>query len=221
MIPALVEKWQEGYDVVYAVRSKRHGETLMKRLTANLFCRVINPFGETPIPKNTGDFRLMDRRVMEVLNRIPERTRFMKGLFAWVGFKQTGLLYDRDARHLGRTTWSFWKLWNFALDGLTLFSTAGLKIWSYVGFVFSFLSFCYASFLTIRTLALGKDVPGYASLMVAVLFLGGLQLLSLGILGEYLGRVYAEVKGRPLYIVREAFGFDGDAPEEHGKDHLR
>ncbi len=152
----------------------------------------------------------MDRKVVKILNQIPERTRFMKGLFAWVGFKQIGIPYDRQPRHLGKTKWNFWKLWNFALDGITLFSTSGLKIWSYVGIVISLLSFIYAIFLVTRTLILGRDVPGYASIMVAVLFLGGLQLISLGILGEYLGRVYAEVKKRPLYIVSQTFGFEED-----------
>ncbi len=207
MIESLVAKWREGYDVVYAVRTKRHGESWSKRFTAYMFYKIINLFSETPIPKNTGDFRLMDRRVVEVLNQIPERTRFMKGLFAWVGFKQVGLAYERQPRHLGETTWNLWKLWNFALDGITLFSTAGLKFWSYVGITISLLAFLYAIFLIFYTFFLGKDVPGYASIMVSVLFLGGLQLISLGILGEYLGRVYAEVKHRPLFIVSEQYGF--------------
>jgi polyisoprenyl-phosphate glycosyltransferase len=210
MIDSLLSKWREGYDVVYAVREKRYGETLMKRLTASLFYKFINLFSETPIPPNTGDFRLLDRKVVNILNQIPERTRFMKGLFAWVGFKQIGIPYDRQPRHLGKTKWNFWKLWNFALDGITLFSTSGLKIWSYVGIVISLLSFIYAIFLVIRTLILGRDVPGYASIMVAVLFLGGLQLISLGIVGEYLSRVYAEVKKRPLYIVSQSYGFEND-----------
>lgn len=210
LIEDLLAKWREGYDVVYAVRQKRYGEPLMKRLMANLFYRFINYFSETPIPKNTGDFRLMDRRVVDVLNQLPERTRFMKGLFAWVGFKQIGIAYDRQPRHLGETKWNFWKLWNFALDGITLFSTSALKMWSYLGIIISLFSFIYAMFLIIRTLILGRDVPGYASIMVAVLFLGGLQLISLGILGEYLGRVYAEVKKRPLYIVSKSYGFNKD-----------
>jgi glycosyltransferase involved in cell wall biosynthesis len=213
LIELLLSKWREGYDVVYAVREKRHGETLMKRITASMFYKFINIFSETPIPANTGDFRLLDRRVVNVLNQIPERTRFMKGLFAWVGFKQIGVYYDREPRYYGKTKWNFWKLWNFALDGITLFSTSGLKVWSYVGVVISVLSFIYATFLIIRTLTLGIDVPGYASLMVVILFLGGLQLISLGILGEYLGRVYAEVKKRPLYIVSECVGFDKGGQE--------
>ena len=217
LIEGLLAKWREGYDVVYGIRSKRYGEGLGKRVTANLFYRFINLLSETPIPKNTGDFRLLDRRVVAVLNQIPERTRFMKGLFAWVGFKQVGLNYERHPRRQGTSSWSFWKLWNFALDGITLFSTAGLKFWSYAGLVISLLAFLYALFLITLTLMHGKDVPGYASIMVTMLFLGGLQLISLGILGEYLGRVYAEVKNRPLYIVRDSYGFDDE--EDNAASH--
>jgi glycosyltransferase involved in cell wall biosynthesis len=208
VIEQLLNKWREGYDVVYAVRQSRPGEGPLKRFTAHLFYRVINLLSNTPIPKDTGDFRLFDRRVVEVLNKIPERTRFMKGLFAWVGFRQVGVPYDREPRRLGRTKWNYWKLWNFALDAVTLFSTIPLRLWSYIGFVISLLSFLYGAFLIIRTLILGVDVPGYASIMVAILFLGGLQLISLGIIGEYLGRVYAEAKARPLYVVKERYGFD-------------
>jgi glycosyltransferase involved in cell wall biosynthesis len=161
-----------------------------------------------PIPRDTGDFRLLDRQVVEALKQLPERTRFMKGLFAWVGYRQTYIEYDRAPRHSGNTKWNYWRLWNFALDGITSFSLVPLKIWSYIGLIFSFSSFCYATFLVIRTFMLGIDVPGYASLMVAVLFFGGIQLIGLGILGEYLGRIYEEVKGRPLYLVRNCYGFD-------------
>lgn len=208
LIEGLVEKWREGYDVVYAVRRRRLGESSFKRFTANIFYRFINFISDTPIPKDTGDFRLFDRRVVKELNRIPERTRFMKGLFAWVGFKQVGIEYDRQPRHQGKTNWNYWKLWNFALDGITLFSTFPLRLWSYIGIIISFLSFGYASFLILRTLIYGRDFPGYASIMVAVLFLGGLQLISLGVIGEYLGRVYAETKRRPLYIINESYGFE-------------
>ena len=160
-----------------------------------------------PIPPNTGDFRLLDRQVVEAIKQMPERTRFMKGLFAWVGYKQTSILFDREPRFGGKTTWNYWKLWNFALDGITSFSFFPLKVWSYIGLVVSFISLVYASFLIIRTLIFGIDVAGYASLMVAVLFFGGIQLITLGIIGEYLGRVYEEVKRRPLYFVRDAYGF--------------
>ncbi len=201
-------KWREGYDIVYATRRSRQGESWFKRLTADVFYRTIGKMSRVPIPRNTGDFRLLDRRAVEALKQMPERTRFMKGLFTWVGFKQTSILFDREPRFKGQTTFNYWKLWNFALDGIISFSFLPLKIWSYIGLTISLISLFYASFLIIRTLIFGIDVPGYASLMVTVLFLGGVQLLTLGIIGEYLGRVYEEVKGRPLYFVRESYGFD-------------
>ena len=208
LIEQLVVKWREGYDVVYATRRSRLGESWLKRFTAQSFYQTIAKMSPVPIPSNTGDFRLLDRRVVEAIKQMPERTRFMKGLFAWVGYKQTSILFDREPRFGGQTTWNYWKLWNFALDGITSFSLFPLKIWSYIGLVLSFISLLYASFLIIRTLIFGIDVPGYASLMVAVLFFGGIQLITLGIIGEYLGRVYEEVKRRPLYFVRESYGFD-------------
>jgi glycosyltransferase involved in cell wall biosynthesis len=206
LISRLIDKWQEGYDVVYARRRSRRGETWLKRFTANAFYRVIGRMSEVPIPADTGDFRLLDRRVVDALKHLPERTRFMKGLFAWVGFKQTYIIYDRAERYSGKTSWNYWRLWNFALDGITSFSVTPLKIWTYLGLVLSVLAFAYALFLVVRTLWAGIDVPGYASLMVAVLLLGGVQLMTLGIIGEYLGRVYQEVKGRPLYLVRAHYG---------------
>jgi polyisoprenyl-phosphate glycosyltransferase len=214
LIAELVAKWREGYDVVYATRRSRQGETWLKRFTADAFYRTIGRMSRVPIPPNTGDFRLLDRRVVDALKQLPERTRFMKGLFAWVGFKQTSVLFDRKPRYGGKTTWNYWRLWNFALDGIISFSSFPLKVWGYVGLSLSVISLLYASFLIIRTLIDGIDVPGYASLMVAVLFLGGIQLLTLGIIGEYLGRIYEEVKGRPLYLVRESFGFNSKAQEE-------
>jgi polyisoprenyl-phosphate glycosyltransferase len=211
LIGELVAKWREGYDVVYATRRSRQGETWLKRFTANAFYRTIGRMSHVPIPPNTGDFRLLDRRVVDALKQLPERTRFMKGLFAWVGFKQTSVLFDRQPRLKGKTTWNYWRLWNFALDGIISFSSFPLKVWGYIGLSLSLISLLYASFLIIRTLIDGIDVPGYASLMVAVLFLGGIQLLTLGIIGEYLGRIYEEVKGRPLYLVRDSFGFHNKA----------
>lgn len=208
LIEQLVAKWREGYDVVYAMRQSRQGESWLKRFTANAFYQTIGKMSRVSIPPNTGDFRLLDRRVVEAIKKMPERNRFMKGLFTWVGFKQTSVLFDREPRFQGNTTWNYWKLWNFAIDGITSFSFLPLKVWSYIGLGVSCLSFVYASFLVIRTMLLGVDVPGYASLMVAVLFFGGVQLITLGIIGEYLGRVYEEVKGRPLYFVRERYGFE-------------
>jgi len=210
LIGELVSKWREGYDVVYATRRSRQGESWLKKLTANVFYRVIDQISRVPIPRDTGDFRLIDRRVVESLKLMPERTRFMKGLFAWVGYRQTSIYYDRPQCYKGKTTWNYWKLRNFAIDGITSFSLAPLKVWSYVGLTISLLAFIYASFLVLRTLILGIDVPGYASLMVAMLFLGGMQLVTLGVLGEYIGRIYEEVKGRPLYLVRNCYGFDSD-----------
>lgn len=219
LIIQLVEKWKEGFDVVYATRKSRQGETWLKRFTANAFYRVIGKMSKVSIPRNTGDFRLLDRQVVEALKRFPERNRFMKGLFSWVGFRQTSILFDREPRHQGLTSWSLWKLWNFALDGITSFSLIPLKLWTYIGLGFASFAFVYASFLIIRTFLFGVDVPGYASLMVFILFLGGINLIGLGILGEYLGRVYEEVKERPLYLVRETYGLDEkpniDIPDLH------
>lgn len=207
LIAQLIAKWREGYDVVYAVRRSRQGETWLKQVSAKAFYRTISSISHVPIPANTGDFRLLDRRVVEAIKKLPERTRFMKGLFTWVGYKQTAVFFDRKPRYCGKTSWNYWQLWNFALDGIISFSYLPLKVWSYVGISISLISLLYALMLVLRTLIFGVDVPGYASLMVAILFLGGIQLITLGVLGEYLGRVYEEVKGRPLYLVREEYGF--------------
>lgn len=186
----------------------RIGESWFKRFSAEGFYQVINKLSRVSIPPNTGDFRLIDRRVVESIKKMPERQRFMKGIFAWVGYKQTSILFDREPRYQGQTKWNYWKLWNFAIDGITSFSFLPLKVWTYVGLIIALVSLVYASFLILRTIIFGIDVPGYASLMVAVLFLGGIQLLTLGIIGEYIGRVYEEVKGRPLYLVRDCYGFE-------------
>ncbi len=221
LIGKMLEKWREGYDVVYAVRQSRQGESWLKKFTADSFYRVIGRMSRVSIPRNTGDFRLMDRKVVDALKLLPERSRFMKGLFAWVGFKQTAIYYDRAPRYKGETKWNYWKLWNFAIGGITSFSLFPLKIWTYIGLGFSMLSIFYASFLIFRTLFQGVDLPGYASLMVAVLFLGGVQLITLGVIGEYLGRVYEEVKGRPLYLVRDLYGFDKSSVPGLSKSQFR
>ncbi|MEA5421264.1 glycosyltransferase family 2 protein [Spirulina sp. CCNP1310] len=208
LIGILVEKWREGYDVVYATRRSRQGETWLKKFTANAFYQTIDSMSPVYIPPNTGDFRLLDRRVVEALKQMPERNRFMKGMFAWVGYRQIAIPFDRDPRLMGQTTWNYWKLWNFALDGITSFSTLPLKVWTYLGLFISVLALLYAGFLILRTLIFGVDLPGYASLMVTTLFFGGIQLITLGVIGEYLGRVYEEVKARPLYFVRDAYGFE-------------
>jgi polyisoprenyl-phosphate glycosyltransferase len=208
VIEALVAKWREGYDVVYATRRSRQGESWVKRCTADIFYRLLAHVAEVPIPRNTGDFRLLDRCVVNALKQTRERTRFMKGLFSWVGFKQTAIFYDRAPRYAGTTKWNYWRLWNLAISGIVSFGSLPLRMWSYVGIAYASLAFLYATFLVMRVLMLGIDVPGYASLMVVILFLGGIQLISLGVIGEYLGRVYDEVKGRPLYLVRDCYGFD-------------
>lgn len=208
LIERMVAKWREGFDMVYAVRNRRDGDSWLKRVTARFFYRIFDRITDIPAPRDTGDFRLLDRRVVDVLSRLPERTRFMKGLFAWVGYRHAAISYDREARRAGDTKWSYWRLWNFALDAITSFSSLPLKIWSYLGLVISVFAFLYALFLAGLKIIRGIDVPGYASIMVAVLFFGGVQLISLGIIGEYLARMYNEVKGRPLYLVRDAWGFE-------------
>lgn len=220
VIPDMVEKWRAGNDVVYARRITRETDTRAKRLTASWFYRIHHALAEIDIPDDTGDFRLVDRAVIVALRRLPERNRFMKGLFTWVGFRQAEVQYVRQSRAAGSSKWSYWRLWNFALDGITSFSTLPLRIWSYVGGTISLLAFAYASFLVLRTLIYGADVPGYASLMVVVLLLGGINLLSLGIMGEYLGRTYMEVKNRPLYLVRESHGFDGRLDAARGSRQI-
>lgn len=207
LIKDLVEKWREGYDIVNACRRSRQGESWLKRTTARGFYRFMNRLSDIKIPENTGDFRLLSRQAVEVLKGMPERTRFMKGLFAWVGFRQATIYYDRQPRYAGKSKWNYWKLVNFAFDGFASFSTIPLRVWSYCGVVLSLLSLCYALFLIIRTIIYGRDWPGYASTMVAILFIGGIQLISLGVIGEYLGRIYSEVKQRPLYVVRNRVGF--------------
>jgi glycosyltransferase involved in cell wall biosynthesis len=210
LILTMIEKWREGYKVVLATRSERKEDTWLKRHSALMFYRLISAMSEVNIPKNTGDFRLMDRQVVDTLKQLPEKTRFMKGIFAWLGFPTTTIYFERPARYAGQTSWNYWKLWRFALDGIFAFTTLPLQIWTYLGAAISVLSFIYASFLILRTLLHGVQTPGYASTMVAILFLGGIQLISLGVIGEYVGRIYKEVKGRPIYIVADTHGFYTD-----------
>ena len=208
IIPQLVAKWREGYDMVLAKRSDRRGDSALKKLTANLFYRLMGRIGEIPIPTDTGDFRLLDRKVVDALQHLPERTRFMKGLFAWPGFTQTTVTYSRPARAAGESKWKFWRLWNLALEGVVSFSTLPLRIWTYVGLTMAVFALGYIAFIVGRFLLLGVDVPGYASLIVVMLFFSGLNMIGLGILGEYLARIFIEVKQRPLYLIRETIGFD-------------
>jgi glycosyltransferase involved in cell wall biosynthesis len=205
LIEQFVAKWREGYEVVYGIRASRASDTFAKRISAEAFYKLFNRITSVPIPPDAGDFRLLDRKVVDALLMFPERNRFMKGLFAWVGFKQIGVPFVRPPRAHGKTAWNTWKLINFAIDGVTGFSTIPLRVWSYVGALVSLIGFAYALFLVIRTVLYGVDVPGYASIMVTVLFLGGVQLLCLGMLGEYMGRLYMEAKGRPIYIVSRIY----------------
>lgn len=206
LIRAMVTKWREGFKVVLATRSDRREDDWFKRHSALTFYRLISAMSEVSIPQNTGDYRLMDRQVVEALKKLPERTRFMKGIFAWLGFSTTTIYFERPQRFAGTTSWNFWKLWKLALDGIFSFTTLPLQVWTYLGAGISLLTFVYGSFLILRTLLIGTTVPGYASTMVAILFLGGIQLVSLGVIGEYVGRIYREVKGRPIYIVEETIG---------------
>jgi len=202
----MIAKWREGFEIVYGVRSNRQSDSLPKRLTADLYYRAHNFLSQDKIPEHAGDFRLLDRVVVDVIRAMPERTRFMKGLFAWAGFRQTSVSYSREERTVGTTKFRYWKLWTLALDGITSASTVPLRIWSYLGGLVAMFAMAFAIFIIVRTMISGTEVPGYASLMVAVLFLGGLQMLSLGVLGEYVGRILTEVKHRPLYVVRETIG---------------
>ena len=214
VIGAMIDKWRDGYEVVYGVRRNRMSDSLPKRLTADLYYRAHNWLSMDKIPEHAGDFRLLDRKVVEVIKRMPERNRFMKGLFAWSGFRQTAVDYDRAERALGTTKFNYWKLWTLAIDGITSASTAPLRVWSYLGAVIALLALVYAVFIGLRTMLYGADVAGYPSLMVAILFMGGVQLLSLGVLGEYVGRILVETKHRPIYIVRQRIGCPDPAEEK-------
>jgi glycosyltransferase involved in cell wall biosynthesis len=206
ILAEMVAKWREGFDMVFGVRRCRASDSFAKRSTASIYYRAHNALTSDKIPENAGDFRLLDRKVVDVIKAMPERNRFMKGLFAWAGFRQTAVEYDRAERTAGETKFNYWKLWTLALDGITSASTVPLRVWSYVGAAFAMIALAYASFIVSRTLLFGNAVPGYASIMVSVLFLGGMQLLSLGILGEYVGRILTETKRRPLYVVRSTVG---------------
>ena len=201
LIPTLVERWRDGYDVVYAQRNTRRGDSWLKRLTAAAFYRLINRVSRTSIPKDTGDFRLLSRRAVVAVSSARERHRFMKGLFAWVGFRQVGVSYDRDPRHAGSSKFNYWRLWNFALDGITSFTTIPLRIATWLGMLVALGALFFGLVIIFKTLMWGDPVPGYPSLMVVVLFLGGVQLVSLGIIGEYLGRLFEQSKQRPLYLI--------------------
>ncbi len=202
LIPELIKQWQDGYDVVYATRVARDGETYLKKATAGAFYRLIQNVSRVKIPADTGDFRLLSRRAVDALKQLREQHRFMKGLFSWIGYPQKSVPYRRDPRFAGETKWNYWRLWNLALEGITSFTIAPLKLASYIGVLTSLAAFIYALRVIYKTLVYGDPVQGYPSLMVVVLFLGGVQLLTLGVIGEYLGRMFDETKGRPLYFTK-------------------
>ena len=204
LIPEFVRIWAEdGADVVYGQRLSRDGETWLKKTTSSLFYKLMQNFGRVTIPKDTGDFRLMDRRAIEALNQLNETHRFMKGLFTWIGFDQRALPYRRDARFAGETKWNYWRLWNLALEGITSFSVVPLHVATYLGLLVAACAFLFGAFIVVKTLLFGDVVQGYPTLATIILFLGGVQLLFIGVLGEYLGRVFNETKGRPLYFVKD------------------
>ena len=201
VVPELVAAWRAGFDMVNAQRRVREGETPLKRLTAKLFYRLMRNAGPVKLPTDTGDFRLMSRRAVDAIGLLRERHRFMKGLFAWVGFPTTTVFYDRAPRHAGETKWNYWRLWNLALEGVTSFTVVPLKIATYLGLIVAFIAVVYAAEVIVKTLILGNEVAGYPSLMTVILFLGGVQLVTLGVIGEYLARIFNETKYRPLYLV--------------------
>lgn len=201
LITDLVREWENGFDVVYAQRTVREGESLAKKITAFLFYRLIQRTNRVQIPVDTGDFRLLSRRAVESLNRLREHHRFMKGLFAWIGHPQKAVPYTRDKRFAGESKFNYWKLWNFAIEGFTSFTIAPLKVATYMGVIIAAYAFAYAAWIVFKTLAFGDPVRGYPSLMVVILLLGGVQLITIGVLGEYVGRMFNETKNRPLYLL--------------------
>lgn len=204
LIPQMLVAWEEGWQDVYAKRRSRAGETWLKRMTSHLYYRLLARLSDIPVLVDVGDFRLLDRRCVLALRRVREHQRYTKGLFSWIGFRKKAVLYDRDARAAGQTHWNYWKLIRLAVDGITSFSTVPLHLSSWLGAVVSFGAFVYMAEVVVKTLLYGGDVPGYPSLIAVVLFVGGVQLMVLGVLGEYLGRVFVETKGRPPYVVGES-----------------
>lgn len=208
LIPKMIRYWEDGYDDVYARRNSRAGETWFKKATSELFYRLLKKSTTVPIQQDTGDFRLLDRRCVDALKQFRESQRYTKGMFSWIGYKKKEILYDRDPRVAGETKWNYLKLVNLAIDGITSFTTAPLRIASVMGIIVSFAAFIYIIYLVIRTTMHGSDIAGYPSMMAVILFLGGVQLLSLGVIGEYIGRIFNETKQRPLYFVEEYHAHD-------------
>lgn len=205
-IPALLERWREGHDVVYARRECRLGDSGLKKTTAKAFYRALNVLSDFPIPRDTGDFRLLSRRAVKAVRQFRERHRFMKGLFAWIGYSQVSIGYEREPRSAGHSKFSYWKLWNFALEGITSFSVAPLKAATYLGMLIAFCSFLFAGWIVAKTLLWGDPVRGYPTIMTTILMLGGMNLMAIGLLGEYVGRIFNESKRRPLYFVEREYG---------------
>lgn len=211
VIPALIQKWREGVQMVYAVRRNRDTDGPLRQFFSRAFYAVFRTIADIRMPEGAGDFCLLDRKVVDAVNTLPERNRFMKGLVTWVGFSHDTVPFDVEPRSGGASHWNFFRLLRFAFDGLSGFSTLPLRVWTWSGAVVSTFALIYGVYITVKTMISGVDVPGYASLMVAILLLGGLQLLSLGIIGEYLARVFTEVKGRPIYFIADRVGFDDGA----------
>ena len=207
LIPVFIEKFKEGADIVYGTREDRRSDSWLKRITADYFYKIYNLLADRELPPHAGDCRLLSRRAVQALQQLPERERFMKGLFAWIGFKSISVPCVRRPRVAGNTKWNYWKLWNFALQGVTAGSTVLLRLWAYIGVCISLLSIGYAGWVALKKFIYGNPVNGYASLMVAILFCSGIQLISLGIIGEYLSRIFVEAKQRPLYLIDEKINF--------------
>jgi glycosyltransferase involved in cell wall biosynthesis len=221
VIETFVARWSEGYAMVYGQRTDREGEGPIKRGLTQLFYRLFDRFGETTLPAGAGDFRLIDRRGVEVLRSLGERARFSKGLYAWIGFKATGVPFVVEERRHGVTKWSFRKLFRFAFDGITSFSTMPLRVWTYLGVLISFFALASAIYFVFEALVWGTEVPGYPSLIVSIMFFSGVQLMSLGMIGEYVGRIFAEVKRRPLYVVGERIGGPAESSDMLIRDERR
>lgn len=211
ILPAFLQNWAQGYDMVYGLRTDRETESYFKRHLAHLFYWLMQKITQIDIPNNAGDFRLMDRKIIEALKVFPERTRFMKGLYAWVGFKTIGVPFEVKERAAGKSSWRLSKLTELAITGITSFSDVPLRVWGLIGFIISLVSLIYAIYIVTVTLIFGADLPGFPTLVVAIMFLGGIQLLSIGILGEYIARIFTEVKQRPKYLLQCKQGFDESA----------
>jgi glycosyltransferase involved in cell wall biosynthesis len=215
LIEIFLTHWSEGYDMVYGVRQNRNRESYVKRYFAKLFYWLMANLTRIDISGNAGDFRLLDRKIITALNSFKERTRFMKGLYAWVGFKKTAVPYEVQDRAAGKSSWRFARLVELAITGITSFSNVPLRVWGFIGFIISLVSLVYAIYIVTVTLIYGADLPGFPTLAVALMFFGGIQLLSIGILGEYIARIFTEVKQRPVYLVEEKYGFDSSLRENN------